>query len=240
MNVPIGLNRRSVRELLAGASRDRPIGRRIEAFSRRFLGRPYQPFPLIGSSDTPEVFVASLAGFDCVTYIETILALARATNVDSFIAELRRIRYAKGLIEWKQRNHYMTGWISNNLRDGVVGRISSSTVPTISRDRILDAVPGLPARRARVSSVPRRAIPRLAGYLRSGDLIFFASTRKHLDVFHTGIIVRDGVRILMRHASRSQAGVVELELGAFLQANRMAGVIVVRPRELAERSAGKS
>jgi Protein of unknown function (DUF1460) len=60
-------------------------------------------------------------------------------------------------------------------------------------------------------------------------LIFFASTRKHLDVFHAGIIVRDRDKVLMRHASRSQGGVVEQELNGFLKANRMTGVIVVRP-----------
>ena len=47
-------------------------------------------------------------------------------------------------------------------------------------------------------------MPRLEPHLQSGDLIFFVSTRKNLDVFHAGIIVRDGKRVLMRHASRSQ------------------------------------
>src|SRR5713101_1224879 len=59
---------------------------------------------------------------------------------------------------------------------------------------------------------------------------FFVSTRKHLDVFHAGIIVCDGNRVLMRHASRSRGFVVEQELSEFLKANRMAGVIVARPR----------
>ncbi len=78
--------------------------------------------------------------------------------------------------------------------------------------------------------VPKRAVPRLERYLKSGDLIFFASTRKHLDVFHAGIIVRDSKKILMRHASRSQGMVVEQALREFLKANRMTGVIVARPR----------
>ena len=67
--------------------------------------------------------------------------------------------------------------------------------------------------------------------LQTGDLIFFASIRKNLDIFHCGIIVRDGKRILMRHASRSSGGVVEQNFDEFLKANRMAGVIVVRPVE---------
>ena len=63
-------------------------------------------------------------------------------------------------------------------------------------------------------------------HLQTGDLIFFVSTRKNLDTFHAGIIVRDGKKVSMRHASRSQASVVEQELSEFLKANRMAGVIV--------------
>ena len=226
---PLGLNRRRAEQTLAKAKQVRSIPSRVETFSGAFLGRPYQPFPLIGSAETPEVFAASLEGFDCVTYLETVLALAQATTVDSFITRLRKIRYEQGRIEWKRRNHYMTGWIRNNLREGLIRRIPTSRLPVVSHERFLDVVPGLPARRATIRSVPKDALPRLAGCLETGDLIFFASTRKNLDFFHAGIIVLDGDRLLMRHASRSQGGVVEQQLSNFLKANRMAGVVVVRP-----------
>ena len=100
----------------------------------------------------------------------------------------------------------------------------------IVKERTLDDVPGLPPIRARFACVPRPAIGRLVRHLQTGDLIFFASTRKHLDIFHCGIVVRDADRVLVRHASRSRGGVVEQDLNEFLKANRMAGVIVVRPR----------
>ena len=77
-------------------------------------------------------------------------------------------------------------------------------------------------------------------HLQTGDLIFFVSTRKNLDTFHAGIIVRDGKKVLMRHASRSQGSVVEQELSEFLKANRMAGVIVVRPQPVSRRVAASS
>jgi cell wall-associated NlpC family hydrolase len=97
-------------------------------------------------------------------------------------------------------------------------------------ERVLNVVPGLDPQRIRVKCVSKRAVPRLERYLKSGDLIFFASKRKNLDVFHAGIIVRDGKRLSMRHASRSRGMVVEQELSEFLKANRMSGVIVVRPQ----------
>src|SRR5208337_2969344 len=96
---PRGLSRRRVEQLLSETKYDRSIGCRLDVLSRHFLGHSYKPNPLIGSADTSEVFTASLDGFDCVTYIETVLALARAANVDDFIEWLRKIRYAEGRIE---------------------------------------------------------------------------------------------------------------------------------------------
>jgi hypothetical protein len=235
MNRPQGLDRRCLERLLSGTNHDSSTAGRIDALSRCLLGRPYKPNPLTGSADTPEVFTASLDGFDCVTYIETILALARASNVDEFIAALRKIRYEQGCIEWKRRNHYMTLWIRNNICEGIIRPVSSPAIPLVSRQRVLSVVPGLAIQPIRIKCVPKRAVARFAAHLRSGDLMFFVSTRKHLDVFHAGIIVHDGKKTRMRHASRSQGAVVEQELGEFLDANRMAGVIAVRPQEVVGR-----
>jgi len=228
---PRRFSRRRVERLLKETKAYHSAGSRIEILSRRFLGQPYQINPLIGSADTPEVFSVSLDGFDCVTYIETILALSLASSVDEFFEWLRRIRYEDGCITWERRNHYMTGWIRSNVRAGVLRRLTLRDIRLIVKERTLDDVPGLPPIRARFACVPRPAIGRLVRHLQTGDLIFFASTRKHLDVFHCGIVVRDGVRVLVRHASRSRGGVVEQDLNDFLKVNRMAGVIVARPKE---------
>jgi len=237
---PRGLSRRRVEQLLSKTKYDRFAGSRIDVLSRHFLGRSYKPNPLIGSADTAEVFTASFDGFDCVTYIETIVALARASNVDDFTEWLRKIRYEQGRIQWKRRNHYMTLWIRNNVRKGIIRPVSIPAVPILSRERVLNVVPGLAAQRTRVKCVPKAAVPRLESHLQSGDLMFFVSTRKNLDVFHAGIIVRDGKRILMRHASRSQGFVVEQELSEFLKANRMTGVIVARPQGVTRRVGASS
>lgn len=233
---PRGLNRRRIDELLSIARDDRSLDRRIDVFSRAFLGRPYKPNPLIGSADSPEVFTASLDGFDCVTYIETVLALALASNARGFIEWLRKIRYERGLIQWKRRNHYMTGWIRNNTSDRIIKPISIAALPALRKQRLLNTVPGLPPQRARMKCVPKLAMPRLAPHLQTGDLIFFVSIRNNLDVFHAGIIVRAGKTLRMRHASRSQGGVVEQKLSEFLKANRMAGMIVVRPHAATRRA----
>lgn len=219
---------RRIRQILSKTRSLRSPGARVEALSGLLLGRPYTERPLVGSPDTREVFTASLHGFDCVTYVETVLALSRASRVGEFVRWLRAIRYDGGRIEWERRNHYMTGWIRNNARIGAVRSISGG-VRSVRKDRVLDAVPGLPPRRARFSCVPKRLVRRLSARLQTGDLIFFASTRKNLDVFHCGILVRAGERWRLRHATRSRRSVVEQDLDDFLRNNRMAGVIVVRP-----------
>ena len=228
---PRGLNRQRVEQLLSEAKYDRSAGSRVDTLSRQFLGHPYKPNPLIGSPGTDEVFTAALDGFDCVTYIETVVALARAASVDDFIEWLRKIRYEHGRIQWEQRNHYMTFWIRNNIGKEIIKPVFLPTIPMTSRERILNVVPGLAAQRTCLQCVPKWAVPRLDPHLLTGDLMFFASTRKNLDVFHAGIIVREGTMVLMRHASRSHGIVVEQALSEFLKANRMAGVIVVRPQE---------
>jgi hypothetical protein len=230
---------RQVNQLLSAVGREVSIENRINVLSQRLLGYPYRTNPLIGSPDTREVFTSSLDGFDCVTYIETVLALARAGSVDDFIEWLRKIRYEQGRIEWKRRNHYMTTWIRNNVRAGIIRRVSTPTLPMLSKERVLNVVKGLAVRRIRVRCAPKRAVPRLAAYCQTGDLVFFVSTRRNLDVFHAGILVRDGESVIMRHASRSQGAVVNQNLSEFIKANRMAGVILARPQEasLAKRKA---
>lgn len=174
------------------------------------------------------MFTAALDGFDCVTYMETVLALARADNVDEFVEWLRRVRYEDGEIDWRRRNHYMTSWIRNNVRTGVLRRLGGN-IPAVRKKRILNMVPGLPSRKVKFQCIPKRFVQRLADKLRTGDLVFFGSTRSHNDIFHCGIIVRSQDRLLLRHASRSRGVVLDQELSEFLKKNRMSGLIVVRP-----------
>ena len=217
--------------------RAQPVAARVETISRQFLGRPYVTNPLIGSANTPEVFIAGIngirGGFDCVTYVETVIARSYARNTKNYASFLRRIRYESGRVDWKRRNHYMTNWIRKNAAAGLVRQLNFGRT-SISKQRELNMVPGLPPQKQRFSCVPKRRLGRIARDIQSGDLIFFASTRPHLDVYHCGIVIRDGERLLMRHAARSQGGVVEQDLSSFLKANRMAGVILARPVEQAQ------
>ena len=203
------------------------IATRVESISGRYLGYPYLAHPLVGSADTPEIFSHSLQGFDCVTYIETVVALAYA-KTHNFAPILKKLRYSDGKVDWRRRNHYMTELLNKNLRQGLIARVGRPW-ETTRKSRVLNVVPGLPPRRQSFSCIPKRRFSAVQSAVRSGDLIFFASTRAHLDVFHCGILIRQGSTWVLRHASRRRGCVVDQDLQSFFKENRMAGVMLARP-----------
>ncbi len=220
----------ALRGLLRGLDRRASPGERVAAASRTLLGRPYRACPLVGSAATPEVFCASLAGFDCVSYVETAFALALSRDPRQFLDWLRRIRYRGGVVAWRRRHHYLTGWIAANARAGLLRRVHLPG-PEVVRARRLDAVPGLPPRRLQLRCLPKRAFWRVRDAVRDGDILCFASTKRNLDVFHAGIAAWSGGELRLWHAARSRGRVVEQDLAGFLADNTMAGVIVARPVE---------
>ncbi len=229
---PRALDLKRARTLLAGAKPHRSVPSRVEALSAALLGAPYLAHGLVGSATEPEELVARLDAFDCVTYVESVVALAHAADPAGFVAELRALRYDGGAVEWRKRNHYMTDWVRRNARGGAVRPVAPG--PLGKRvEKTLSVVPGLPAKKARFALVPKGRLRALLPRLANGDVLLFASTKAGLDVFHCGFLVLAGGSIRLRHASRSAGRVVEEDLARFLAANRMAGVIAARPLDVA-------
>jgi hypothetical protein len=225
---PVGLNHRQVTQLLKRLSTARSIETRLDEASGFFLDHGYAQDPLGGGPQLTEVFRASLQKFDCVTYMESVLALAASSNADEFAKHLRQIRYRNGKVNWFERNHYMAAWLANNKQLGVLGDLTRGP-ETITRTRTLDVVRGLPSRRVTFRCFPKRRLAAIKRRIRTGDLILFVSARKHLDVFHTGILIRRDERVFLRHATRSAGKVIEQDLADFLKKNRMSGFILARP-----------
>ncbi len=221
---------RQLRELLALAGAGTNVGTRVGVVSASLLGSPYRADPLVGSPEAREELTFSLDAFDCVTFVESVYSLALSRSQGAFESVLRRLRYEGGKVSYPGRNHYMTDWIRNNGRAGLLQMVRLGP-REIEKRRVLDVVKGVVPRVRRFRCLPKRFVRGAAGRLRTGDLICFASTRSHLDVFHCGLVFRDGDSVRLRHASRGQGGVVEQDLFDFLRRNRMAGVIVARPVE---------
>src|SRR5688572_16537358 len=104
------------------------IGDIVAQIGRTFVGAPYVP----GTLEAPgaERLVVNLREFDCVTLVESALALARVVRArketyGDFKDELLRIRYRDGRLEgYESRVHYFSEWIANNGADGIVRDIT--------------------------------------------------------------------------------------------------------------------
>jgi hypothetical protein len=228
VKLPEDLDAEEALLLLERAKSEPGIESRIDRISGSLIGRPYIGNPLGGGPHLPEALTVTLDGFDCVTYIETVLALALSCDLYEFVDTLRLLRYKKGDIAWASRNHYMVDWVKNNRSAGLIVNLTSGRYAE-KKQRTLSLVPGLPEKRVSFSCFPKRRIGGVRARIKTGDLILFASARKWLDVYHAGLLIlRDG-QLLMRHATRSVGAVVEQPLASFLTGNRMSGFILLRP-----------
>ncbi len=228
------MEEQGIAALLGELRGDASLGERMRRAARLLRGRPYVENPLGGGPDQREVLTLSLVGFDCVTYVETVLALALARSARDVRRWLRRIRYKDGRVTWRTRHHYMVEWIRANVRQGILTDLTRGRGTRLLTRRV-NVVPGLPPRTLRFRCFPKKQLAKLRERLRDGDLIFFASTKPNLDVFHVGLLLVErrpmGSRSLaLSHASRRRGCVMEQELEEFLREHRMSGILLVRPR----------
>jgi len=228
IETPFGLDPAEAERILKDAGGETALGARIDRISELLLGRPYVEGSLGGGAELAEEFRVSLNAFDCVTFIETVLALALARTIDEFIDMIRRIRYEDGEIDWFRRNHYMTDWASKNEECGFITNITSGPY-TVEKACTLGLIAGLPAKTTTFRYFPTQSPAEVAEGIETGDLILFVSTRETLDVFHTGLLVETDGRLLLRHATRTAGAVIEQELVEFMSQNEMAGFILLRP-----------
>src|SRR5207244_11470989 len=84
-----------------------PFTQRIEVLSALFLGVPYTDLPLGDGDKGPEPGpLFRTDGVDCQTYVETVLALANANNLDHARAILDHVRYVDGSPTFQIRYHF--------------------------------------------------------------------------------------------------------------------------------------
>jgi hypothetical protein len=222
--------RQAIQRLLDAARSQTALGARMKLVSQELLGRPYLVRPLKGSLTEPEQLVTRVDGFDCVTYVETVLALGSAKTVDDFPEQLRRLRYADGEVAYGARLHYTTEWNKANLRRGFLQDLTQGAL-TVERFKVLNYLPGVEPHNECFRFFPKARLSAVSKGLQDGDLIYFVSGRKGLDTNHLGLVFRDGERLVLRHATRSRRKVVEQDLAAFCQTHLMLGFIVARPLE---------
>lgn len=220
-----------VRQLIAEVRPMKTVAERMKHISGKLLGAAYLRRPLIGSPTETEVFIARMDGFDCITFLETTLALARAKSQDEFLSLLKKIRYRNGEAAYQQRLHYATDWVQHLIQLRLMADMTVGET-TVHREKLLNLVKGVPPQMSNFHFFPRTEIHAVSRWLKDGDFILFVSGRAGLDVSHAGLIVRNGEKLLMRHARRSHKKVIEQDLMEFFGILPMSGFIIIRPKEV--------
>ncbi len=206
------------------------VSQRIDFISGKLLGIRYQANTLIGGPKHPERFVVRDDAFDCVTFCEVVLAAAIARDLGEFETSLRRIRYDHGNVQYDRRNHYFADWCKRNVENGICRPVAIE--PSVVIDKTVTWHREFGKRQVSMVAVAKSTLMDNAKVLAAGDIIGFTSRRANLDFFHTGLIAfGKGGELLLRHASQSRGRAVEEKMAAFVTANPVKYVTLLRAAE---------
>lgn len=234
-----------------------PTGELMVKTARFFLDAPYVSATL---EKEPEGLVINLREMDCMTLVETTVALTRTMqsptpSFDLFCKNLQTLRYRNGEInDYTDRLHYTTDWIYENEQRGLLKDVTRETggIPLSVAVSFMSTHPdsykplkGNPARIATIAAqeqeinarphyyIPESEINKQAGGMKDGDIVCFVTTINGLDVSHVGVICRVGGKLTFIHASTTQKKVIvnEAPLQEYVEGiKRNSGIMVVRPQ----------
>ena len=237
---------------------EKPIGDVVAMTGFLFCGTPYVAQTLEAPGD--EHLIVNLRGLDCVTFVESALALARCVKLqtptfDAYKQQLQRIRYRSGVIAgYPSRLHYFSDWISDNERKGIVRNVTKSlggksikkkidfmsTHPSsyrqLSNSQFLEKIKATERELSASEQfiIPKERLASVEGNIQHGDIIAITTSVPGLDVSHTGMAFRlDGVlRYLHAPLSKGTVQMSEGSLAAYLAGKgKQTGIMVARPLE---------
>ena len=235
-----------------------PVGEIVGAIGESFIGTPYVAHSL--ETEGAEHLVVNLRGFDCLTFVENSLALARCvrsgtTTFAQFRTQLTHIRYSSGIINgYPSRLHYFTDWMADNARKKVIRDITVEAGGTEYRKvinfmsahrasyrQLVDGatLKNIEEAETRLSSGPLyrvtgERLPASQRMLQSGDIIGTVTSMEGMDIAHTGMVLLTGGTPRLLHAPSSGANVVLSagDLASYVQGIRSnTGVVMARPLE---------
>lgn len=121
---------------------------RLDLMSKMFIGLPYGDGGPLGEGPDGRYDQDPLYRFDtfdCTTYVETIMAMALARDVNEFEEHLDKIRYENGEIDYLKRNHFTDlQWIPFNIQNGYMKEVNHLVLPA-SEIKIAEAVINFPS-----------------------------------------------------------------------------------------------
>lgn len=228
----------------------------IQEIAVSLLNTPYEAGLL---DRTPkEALVISLQKFDCLLFVETVLAIARTiTNqnysYDDFIDNVGQQRYFQGkMTDYCSRLHYFSHWILDNQQRDLVTNITADlggvTISKkldfmtrnrhkysqlIKNDDNYNCIARMEKNLEQISFnyIPTHKVKQIYTQLQPGDIIGIATRIEGLDFTHTGLVYQDerGNTGLI-HASPAGRVVIAEDLQFYVQNVPQAiGIVVARP-----------
>ncbi len=222
-----------LRAELIGTPKD-DINNVIVLTAKYFLETPYVGHTL--DSNDVEQLVVNLNRFDCMTFVESVLALSIDYMSDdpdyhNFENILQKIRYRGGNISgYTSRLHYTSDWIFDNTqKQTVVDRTKQlgglafrpvlnymSTHPqsyTQLKDnkQAVDSMRLIEKQinlRKAMNYIPKYKVATIEKNINSGDIIMITTSTPGLDYAHVGFAIKDGNVLKFIHASSDQKKVV--------------------------------
>lgn len=211
-----------------------PVNELLIKTAKYFLTKPYVASTLEITDD--EKLVINLREFDCTTFVETCLALSLTIKSEDhsfagFCNKLTSIRYRNNEIEgYPSRLHYMTEWIYQNEKKGILNDLTVSmggnkvskkidfmTTHTdaykhlknsaINTDKMREIEDGI-NRANSYSIIKKSLIHTIEPDIKDGDIIVFATSIGGLDYSHIGIAYWESNNLHFIHASSKYKKVV--------------------------------
>ncbi|MCS7215052.1 MAG: DUF1460 domain-containing protein [Thermodesulfovibrio sp.] len=209
-----------------------PASVKITEISRYFLGVPYKKNSLIGSPSEKEQLVIEFEGVDCMTFIEYVEALRLSDNYNSFIENLKHVRYFEGIVDFKKRRHFFTDWENLTTVKNITKELTreySTVIKELNRKEDGLWIDGLETKSRIINYIPSKYIKRVVSELKSGDYCGFYTSKKGLDVIHVGIMIIQDSNIKLRHASSQKSYVIDEDFIRYSKEKE--GIIIFRPKE---------
>lgn len=119
-----------------------PLAQRIDYFSQRLLGKPYLLGALgegvAGQFDQNPLY--RFDAFDCLTYVNTVLALSLSMSVNEFKSNMLRLNYHCAEPRYVNRHHFVSAdWNRENAAQGLIRDITNAIVDAQGRSLAVSA-----------------------------------------------------------------------------------------------------
>ena len=230
-------------------------GDTIVEIGRLFINVPYKA----GTLERPskEKLIVNVSGFDCTTFVETVLALARCAAAgklsrSEFRRNLKLIRYRQGKIDgYSSRLHYFTDWLRDNEKKKTLKDVSRQFHAVAQRKKInymtlnRASYPALKNEfefqkmrlieknfsRKVFYIIDKNKVNQQKKGIKNGDVIAFATKDEGLDVAHVGFAIWQGKNLHLLHASSKEGAVVisSKTLITYMKSNKkFTGITIAR------------